>query len=316
MAKKLAKDILELISLEYNSNEICELLDIEKQELYEELLDLKNKGLNLRRKYYSNGTMLYKTIDNVREYYDTKKNERTLITDFSEQEINFLVISDLHFGNELERLDLVDKAFDYCAKNGINNILACGDLIDGTCAKKNTDVREQAMYFIKNYPQDNRIQTFAVAGDRDFTALRNQGVDLIELCNNYRHDVVIAGYNNAKLNIKNDKILLFHEIRNGFRQEFDIPLLLQGGKNRFEVYQNNAFVEINIPPLSYVKTDNPGAVELIVRFNGKGYIRNVTALQIDFDKDIVSEETFKMPYHASNEDGVQNEEDYIKKLVK
>ena len=74
--------------------------------------------------------------------------------------MKFLLISDLHFGNELENLKLIDRAYNYCIKNGINIILCGGDFIDGSFSKgsqKITDLYDQIEYFIKNYPQDKNI---------------------------------------------------------------------------------------------------------------------------------------------------------------
>lgn len=49
--------------------------------------------------------------------------------------MKLLAISDLHFRNELERINLINRAFNYCTKNGINIILCGGNFIDGNYNK-------------------------------------------------------------------------------------------------------------------------------------------------------------------------------------
>jgi len=195
--------LLELIRERKNNNEICEILNIEPYQLHDMLLRLKNKGKIIRRKYYSDGTIKYK---NITTFSETKTGQdRTLITDAKSDSLKLLAISDLHVGNDLERIDLINRAFNYCAKNDIHVILSGGDLIDGNYTQGNQkiiDVQKQLDYFIKNYPYDKNILTFGVAGDHDFSAFCQSSLDIIEVLNNFRQDVIIGGYNNTGINIK------------------------------------------------------------------------------------------------------------------
>ena len=196
-----------------NNREICEILHMEPKELYEELLKLKNDGIRFSKKYYSDGSIKYKNVSSIQELnnYKITNQNRTIITDMNENSMKVLLISDLHLGNEKERLDLINRAFNYCIKNRIHIILCGGDLIDGAFTQgrqKITNIYKQIEYFIKNYPYDKNILTFSVGGDHDLSALTYASVDLIEVCNNYRHDIIISGYNNTQINLKNDKIHL------------------------------------------------------------------------------------------------------------
>ena len=146
--------LIAMIKEQKTGNEICEELHISPEKLTADLLNLKNNGLTYYRKYYSNGNIRYNGVTSIYNLKDLKNmsQDRTVITDTKENRVKVLLISDLHFGNELERIDLINKAFDYCAKNGIHLIFCGGDIIDGTYtagSQKITDVYKQAEHFIK-----------------------------------------------------------------------------------------------------------------------------------------------------------------------
>ncbi len=293
----LKKQLLELIDRKKNNKEICETLNISTGQLYSLLLDLKNNGIMLSRKYYSDGSLKYKPIYT---FFDLKKaslfeTDKTIITDSKENEIKLLAISDLHFGNELERIDLINRAFNYCTKKNINIILCGGDLIDGTFSRSNqkiSNLQEQIEYFIKNYPYDKNILTFSVAGDHDISAFTHESLCLIEKCNNYRHDIIIGGYNNAVINIKNDQILLHHHIDAGNTRISTAPIILHGHIHRYKTYIKDNALNVILPSLSNINQPMPTALELKISFN-KGFFDVVGIKQIYFgEKDIVISESF------------------------
>ena len=290
--KRIKKDLKEMLKEEKSSFEICEALNLSRKELYEELLKLKNMGILTSRKYYSDGTIKYKNISEISEFnkYNTinvNKSE-TIITDKEENVLKLLVISDLHFGNKLERLDLIDKAYNYCIKNSINIILCCGDLIDGpsTIGEQHiTDLYKQLEYFIEKYPFDKNILTFAVGGNHDSSALTKSSLNIVELCNNYRHDVIIGGYGNTLVNLKNDKILMHHNIQNMNKQKNffkEAKIIFQGHFHKFLLEINNDKVYICVPTLSNIMQIRPSALEMTLYFTN-GFINNISLKNISFD---------------------------------
>lgn len=292
--------LIQLIIEGKTNKEICEKLNINAQQLANELLKLKNRGIMCSRKYYSNGTIKYQNLSGIRTLnsYNNVGQDRTIITDTNENSMKVLVISDLHFGNELERLDLVNKAYNYCVKNGINIILCGGDLVDGAFTKgkqKITDLYKQVEYFLKNYPYDKNILTFSVAGDHDMSVLYKSFLDIIEACNNFRHDIIIGGYNNTGINIKNDKLLLYHHIDSGNMRITDAPIILHGHSHKFSTDINKGTLNITIPSLSNINQLMPSALELNLYFN-KGYIANSVIKHIYFSEQdiILSESSFDM----------------------
>lgn len=296
--EKLTTNILlQMIKMGKNNNEICEALNLSTKQLYEDLLKIKNMGVITSRKYYSDGSIKYKNVTSMKDYKQNDKT-RTIITDSTENELKVLLISDLHFGNKLERLDLLDRAYNYCKKNGINIIMCGGDLIDGsyTYGEQNiTNLYEQVQYFIEKYPYDKSILTFSVAGDHDISSFHDKSLDIVELCDNYRHDIVICGYNNAFINLKNDKIHLYHRINGTYFFKSSAPIILHGHSHKYSTDFKNGLLNVTIPTLSEINQPMPSALEMNLYFS-KGYIANAVIKHLYFStQDIVlSESTFDL----------------------
>lgn len=293
-----SSQLIKLLRANSSTEQICETLGISVNQFYEELLKLKNKGIFHTRQYYSDGSIRYRSKVKAVSFWKNVndfKNNRPIITGYSENNIKLMLISDLHFGNTLERVDLINRVYDYCAKNDINIILCGGDLVDGSFSignQKISDLYEQAEYFIKNYPYDENILTFSVAGDHDFSLLRDGSLDLIELLNNERHDVVIGGYGRMYVDLKNEQISLCHFI-DSKRFGPDQYLSLVGHSHKYSISQSGSSCSINIPSLSNIATLMPTALELSLNFSKDGYYKNGVVKQIYFgDEDIVLGETF------------------------
>lgn len=309
--------LLQLIKEGKNNREICEIFNISFNQLYDELLKLKTKGVKYSRKYYSDGSIKYNKIKKLKKLNENVN--KTIITDNQENNMKFLLISDLHFGNEFENLGLIDRAYNYCIKNGINIILCGGDFIDGSFSKspqKITDLYDQIEYFIKNYPQDKNILTFGVAGDHDFSTLKRASLDIIEICNNRRHDIIIGGYNNAEINIKNDKIHLFHNILGGRMHSAQAPIILCGHLHKYMTQQKNNSLYITLPTLSNINQQMPSALELDVSFS-KGYISSTVIKHLYFGTQdfVLSESEFNLLNERnSNNNEIKNVEGYRQNL--
>lgn len=308
--------LLQLIKEGKNNREICEIFNISFNQLYDELLKLKTKGIKYSRKYYSDGSIKYNKITKLKKLNENVN--KTIITDNQEDNIKFLLISDLHFGNEFENLGLIDRAYNYCIKNGINIILCGGDFIDGSFSKspqKITDLYDQIEYFIKNYPQDKNILTFGVAGDHDFSTLKRASLDIIEICNNRRHDIIIGGYNNAEINIKNDKIHLFHNMLGGRMHSAQAPIILRGHLHKYMTQQKNNSLYITLPTLSNINQQMPSALELDVSFS-KGYISSAVIKHLYFGTQdfVLSESEFNLLNGRNTNNEIKNVEGYRQNL--
>lgn len=278
--------LIQLLKEGKTCNEICSILHISNKQLFNNLTNLRNKGLFYKRNYYSNGVISYKPISSIKELKSYMVGQdRSIITSHSETTLPCLVISDLHFGSELERLDLLDKAYNYCIERGIHIILCCGDMLDGTFnqnPQKIENIYMQIEHFIKHYPFDKNIITFGVGGNHDMSALYNGCQDIIEVTKNYRHDIVIGGYNNSCIYIKNDKILLYHHTNQGEMRETDAPIILHGHLHKYSTQMLDNVLNITVPSLSDMNDSFPTALELTLQFK-KGFISIATMRQIYFD---------------------------------
>lgn len=308
--------LLQLVREGKSNREICEILNMSSNQLYDELLKLKTKGVKYSRKYYSDGSIKYNKIKKLKKLNENVN--KTIITDNQENNMKFLLISDLHFGNEFENLGLIDRAYNYCIKNGINIILCGGDFIDVSFSKspqKITDLYDQIEYFIKNYPQDKNILTFGVAGDHDFSTLKRASLDIIEICNNRRHDIIIGGYNNAEINIKNDKIHLFHNILGGRMHSAQAPIILCGHLHKYMTQQKNNSLYITLPTLSNINQQMPSALELDVSFS-KGYISSTVIKHLYFGTQdfVLSESEFNLLNGRNTNNEIKNVEGYRQNL--
>lgn len=308
--------LLQLVREGKSNREICEILNMSSNQLYDELLKLKTKGVKYSRKYYSDGSIKYNKIKKLKKLNENVN--KTIITDNQENKMKFLLISDLHFGNEFENLGLIDCAYNYCIKNRINIILCGGDFIDGSFSKspqKITDLYDQIEYFIKNYPQDKNILTFGVAGDHDFSTLKRASLDIIEICNNRRHDIIIGGYNNAEINIKNDKIHLFHNILGGRMHSAQAPIILCGHLHKYMTQQKNNSLYITLPTLSNINQQMPSALELDVSFS-KGYISSAVIKHLYFGTQdfVLSESEFNLLNGRNTNNEIKNVESYRQNL--
>lgn len=280
------KVLIDLINKNVSNVDICKQLNITFSELTVKLLELKNLGIACQKNYYSNGTIKYIPASELGSLSksNNKNLEATIITDINEEEIKILATADFHYCNKLCRQDLVAKAFEYCVQNGIHIIMCAGDLLDGTFPPGNqtiTEPYEQVKYFIENYPHDDSILTFAVGGNHDISVLNSSYIDLRYATTNYRPDIIIPGYANSIINIKNDKILLRHHVDNVKKTLTKHTILLHGHSHKFKIKDvyNNGPLEIWVPSLSNILQIMPTVLEMTLKFKN-GIISQVTIKQV------------------------------------
>lgn len=202
----LEKRIVELIKQGKSSIEICQKLKISSIDLRNILLNLKNKGIEYNKRYLLNGGTLYTSNKDL--YGKTVSDSINLLTK-NKEEINALLISDLHLGTKEERLDLLNLVYDYAIKNGIHIIINGGDLINGLTSERKNICRthlSQCEYFIENHPFEEGILNICVLGNHDIKGLNKDGVNFARILENYRPDFAIAGIENGRILVKNDFI--------------------------------------------------------------------------------------------------------------
>ena len=237
--------LLKLINEGKTVNEIAGALNLSNKSIYNLLATIRNKGFDFIRKYYHDGNIVY----SPKKCYSNQSDGKVDII-INEDIFKAIVISDIHFGSSFERLDALNKIYDYCISKNIHIIIVCGDLIDGYLGwndKKISNGSEQIDYLLKNYPFDKNILNFAVLGDHDESVLETVGQDLAVVLNSYRHDIVVLGYNEGQIGIKKDILTVKHGKKIGTLNK---GLVLSGHSHSPFIKQSNQLCFVNIPSLS------------------------------------------------------------------
>lgn len=310
---QLTTNIINLINLGKTNREICEKLNIDYKTLYFELKKVKNCKRNYDREYFYDGKIISK--GNQKNKYG-KGN--TLNIGYNNT-LRFLVISDLHYGNSLENVEAVNRAFNYAKKRGINVILACGDFIDGAFSKGKQIIEryfKQFEHFALDYPYDKDIITFGVGGNHDYSVKFTDDFDFIKFCSMYRDDIIIDNYGNSFLNIGKETIQMHHEIKGFPKLESSSKIILNGHIHKYDIKQvkDNHSLNIYIPTISNLIQTVPEALEIELSLNNE-IIENINIKEICFgNRDIIlSEKEF---YFNKNNESKIEDQPKVKELEK
>lgn len=307
---QLTTNIINLINLGKTNREICEKLNIDYKTLYFELKKVHGINRNYDREYFYDGKIISK--GNQKNKYG-KGNTLNI---GNNNTLRFLIISDLHYGNRLENVEAVNRAFNYAKKRGINIILVCGDFIDGAFSKGKQIIEryfKQLEHFVLDYPYDKDIITFGVGGNHDYSVKFIDAFDFIKFCSMYRDDVIIDNYANSFLNIGKETIQMCHEI-NGFHKIISSSkIILNGHIHKYDIKQDkdNYRLNIYVPTISNLIQTVPEALEIELSLNN-GELENINIKEICFgNRDIIlSEKDFN--FNKDNE--LKKEEPKIKQL--
>lgn len=277
--------LLYLIKKGKSVNQIVEELNISHKELLRRMKSVRNDGFDFETKYYYDGNITYNLI---KEEPSTSNNynENTIITKNSDNEITVMVISDLHMGCVLENLEAIDSIYNYCAKKGINIIINTGDLMNGFLGiteKIHKTYAEQIEYVVEKYPFDKNILNFICLGNHDLASKLKTGQDFMKYLSNHRIDFVPLGYGECAVNIKREKIVLFHSIHKKFEtSKYSNSLVLKGHEHMLKSTVDKNTI-ISVPSLSNLGFEemmmDPSALVMKLTFkNGlfeKCYIENL-----------------------------------------
>lgn len=274
-------------------NELMYILNMDYDGINNWLHNLKQNRLNVYKKYYSDGSTRFYTPN----YIDYEGDSTSIITRPDENTLSTLIISDLHLGCTIERLDLLYKTFEYAKERRIHIILGCGDLLDGDktrSAAKSTipDIYEQIEYIIKNYPQDKSILTFAVLGNHEGHAIKENSVDIAKMINDARNNLIISDTPSFCINIKNDTIKLKHKLEPPTSEKINIfghthlsMTTLTTNVNTSHLIGNARIFDKNLmvkcPSLSNGNQGVPAIMEMKLYFSD-GYIYKVLIKEMGF----------------------------------
>lgn len=316
--------ILELINKNASVNEICNITGLSHKQLFYRMNMIKIKGYDFTKKYYYNGEIVY---DLAKSLNNDNDNEATIITSKKDKVFKAILISDLHFGNVNERPDLLYKTYEMCIKDGINIIINTGDLIDGPIGcgdvhnKITLDIERQIETMLKNYPFDKNILNFICLGNHDLYCLKTNGINLKNILDNKRHDLISLGYGYGKINVKNDKIYVTHPTTGIIDSDNEAKnkFILTGHSHLYKYIPGGSNNHIYVPTLSDLPfTDSGGTykhfpsilkidLEFINGVFNVGNIEQLVYINNDFYKISESQIEFKGRNQASKK--VLNEEE-------
>lgn len=308
------KKILNLIFKEASLSEISHLTNLDPRKVWQRINALKRIGYNIKEKYYSNGDIVFSLSTQLP--LTVKQNAPIDLYSFtSNQSFKALIISDLHFGNINERTDLLYRAYDYCAEEGIHIILNCGDFIDGFLGRKEKIYEngyEQLKHALKKHPFDNGIISFVVLGNHDASTLDRQGIDISKGIKNSRPDIIPLGYARGTINIKNDSISLCHSIKgtslaSKISYGSDSSIICFGHSHKTKIdFKTPSKLYIDVPSLSNLRFSEdeilPGAIEIECSFN-KGFFETIIIKSLLFGKRIYK--TNEMLLTLRNDEDIQ-----------
>lgn len=265
---EIDKQIIKFLDENKGIKEITNILNISEKQFYISIKRLINYGYQLKPSYNYNSDIYYKI---VKDEYEDEKNKISIKVSNSINPFRCLVISDTHIGNVDSDMTLLNKVYEYATKENISVILNCGDLIEGaysTDRKNLKNAYDQLNYFVKNHPYDKNIRVYTILGNHDYHSLHYDGLSVSKFINNARYDIIPIGNGKGIVNIKNDNILLEHELSIIDNPEVTTKsnLILVGHGHMMKTkYYDKLY--LLIPTLSYVSPDKtkellPGFVDL------------------------------------------------------
>lgn len=251
--------LINLINQNKSLQEITNIMNISKKQLFVKMSMLRQSGYLINKKYYDNGEITYY----LKSPFETNQNSNILKIESTTKtsSIRLIATSDSHYGNIKESLKCTDKTFDYCTKNDIHLILHLGDFFEGVCQnfineQKYNSVTEQIQKTLSNYPLVDNILTITLLGNHDASFWLDAGIDIKTILENRRHDIIPVGYEQGELHINDYSLLLNHPITRVGDIDFDKSsysrISFIGHSHRFKIKNNQNKIDIYVPSSSNV----------------------------------------------------------------
>ncbi len=261
------KKLLNLIANNCSINQIMRELNINYQELYQSLNVLKKHGKNMEKQYYYNGNIVL----NQTNQGNQDESQIKLLGDKNQENFNFMVTSDFHIGNASENLQAINAMCNYCKKENISIVLNGGDLLDSIgVGNKFDNYNKLIEYAINKHPFHNNLTHFICLGNHDIDSLEKDGIDLKQVLIKNRPDIIPLGYGYGVLNIKNNYILIEHNVKRGIkRPKLHFPIILSGHSHIMSITFVNDVLTVKIPTLSNLVNGTlnvPSALKLNIIF--------------------------------------------------
>lgn len=212
--------------------------------------------------------------------------------------IEFIVISDLHLCNKLDRIDLLYKAYEYADKNKLKYVINLGDVFDSYMPHNKNDLKiktlsKQVEYVIDNYPYSDTIKTLVLYGNHDYYSKLYYHKDIVKWFSDERCDLINLGYGENYINIKDNYVKLQHEIDylKNYKKNLETYITLLGHYHNYKVRINDNNIYVYAPSLSDLKMNNVNSSILHIRidFNNEMF-SNINIKCVDIEKNIITSE--------------------------
>lgn len=277
--------ILKLIELRKTIDDIRKVSNLSDREIIRVVNTLKGKGYNIEN-YFDYDSSGY-SISHGESHITKIKNDNN--------KFSCLLISDTHLLSQYESIDMIDKAYDFASKTGINYILHMGDFIHGD--KFDLKKLEQ---LLKDYPKDKNMTTLLVMGNHDGLSMHKFGINISNIISSNRCDIVPLHDSFKKININDAVIEMCHKSSKDYKDfivDSNTNIILKGHKHIFEVdsfinSDRKTGVMITVPSLSKMVMKDKGdvlqngMVQLDLNFNNNK-LRDCVIEQYGVDEKIL-----------------------------
>lgn len=183
---------------------VAEVMHSSKEEVAMVIDDMEESGYIILRR--GNTVQLGKSVEHSPTGIVVENH-------FYEKPVKFGVIADMHLCSKMERLDVLNAAYDEFEKQGITTVVCPGNYIDGECRFNTHEllahgIADQCQYAIDHWPSKPGIKTYYVDGD-DHCGWYQQreGIEfgrylMLEAQAQGRDDLVYLGYMEADFELK------------------------------------------------------------------------------------------------------------------
>ena len=247
--KEKIKQILSMYEQGMTLSEIHEKLGISVTEFSKLLKAIKDAGYNTSKSYTSEGQIIVKpnrTLD--------FKTSNTIRINVKDRVLRTIFISDPHIGSEFDRPDLLRQVVDYAKKHDIHIIFNGGDMIenvypDSPRKLSSPTVESQAKKAIRIHPYNPDIIYLNLYGNHDYKSILEDGFDIARYIEERRFDMISLGYGKCIINLKDDNIVLVHDLKKNNKNTIpnNTSLVFRGHSHKSKNRENKI---IYIPSLS------------------------------------------------------------------
>lgn len=127
--------------------------------------------------------------------------------------IKIAVVSDTHLGSPYAEMHQLHRFYKYAEDIGCQEVLHCGDLIDGIKGRPShmrmfTSPENLIEYVVTDYP-DN-LPTYWITGNHESQMMLDIGMDIGAEINNARSDLECIGIGDAELDLYDRHFVLYH----------------------------------------------------------------------------------------------------------